>query len=369
MMRKNRKVILHVGPGISSKGGVAAVLKLYADHASLFERSDYLVRFSASCGQHGVAGIYQFVLAWMHIIVGALAGGFYIVHIHTSIRGSLARKWIIAMSCLALRQKYIIHIHSGAMADYVEKLGGIGRFATRLMFSRAYRVICISEQMRKWVIESKRTDYLKCVLIYNGVCAPEREFLKEKKNRVTPKIVFLGKISAAKGVPTLIEAAKLLEVSGRKYELSIAGNGDIEGLERNIKKKALSNNVKYVGWVDGRSKSELLAGADIFVLPSRSEGFPVSIVEAMAFGLAIISTNISGVTDAIRDKIDGLLVDVDNSEKLHNALVLVLDDYLLRYKLAKSARQRFEDNFTISASISKLIDVYNRSSHFDAESR
>jgi glycosyltransferase involved in cell wall biosynthesis len=138
----------------------------------------------------------------------------------------------------------------------------------------------------------------------------------------------------------------------------LGGGGDASVVSDYVSKYGLGNVVDFKGWVTGAAKDQLLADTEIFVLPSRSEGFPVAVVEAMAFGTAVVSTRIPGVVDAIRDEQDGLLVDPGDVNGLCNALLLLLNDAALRHHLGSSARQRFLDHFTIQHTARCIAAIY-----------
>lgn len=126
-----------------------------------------------------------------------------------------------------------------------------------------------------------------------------------------------------------------------------------------MKGYGLGERVTCLGWVSGERKATLLSESTIFVLPSRSEGFPVALVEAMAFGVAVLSTRIPGVVDAVRDGTDGLLVEPDDPDALRRALMMLLRDTELRERLGASARQRFLDHFTILQISHRLAAIYD----------
>jgi glycosyltransferase involved in cell wall biosynthesis len=354
------KYILHVGPDLSSQGGIAAVLNSYASHSSLFEESGYRLCFAGSCGHGGLGQIKQFISAWTRVAEGVLYGKFDIVHIHTSIKGSLFRKWLIAITCLILGAKYIVHIHSGAMAKYIGQSSRLKRVAIWFMFSRASQVVCLSHEMHRWAIGYTKFKPEKCALVYNGMHDPVMEGTRRYDKKEEVNIVYLGKFSAEKGTPILIEALDLLRRSGCKFKLLIAGNGDVQSTLDSVKKCELSDSVEYLGWISGSAKENLLSRADVFVLPSKSEGFPVSLVEAMAYGIAVVSTDIPGVTDAIIKEVDGILIKFGDALGLSEALKRLIENPDLRRKFGDSARKKFLGNFLISKSIRDLTFVYDQ---------
>ncbi len=356
--------VLHVGPDMSAQGGIASVIGGYAQRSELFESQGYTLSFAATCGARGgLRRIRQFARAWWKVVSGAVSRNIDIVHIHTSVRGSLLRKWLLAMTCIGLRQKYILHLHNGAMAQYIETLPALCRKAVRLMWKRAAQVICLSRDMEAWLDRDRLCHPEKRQLIYNGISDPASDVAFGRSGSQPPTILFLGRLVEAKGIKVLLEAAERLKRLGHPYRLLVAGSGDLQAFLTDVEHRNLSMEVEHLGWATGEQKAQLLANADIFVLPSRSEGFPVAIVEAMAYGATIVSTNIPGVTDAIVHGRDGLLVSPDAADQLCDALAKLITSPALRTQLAAAARQRFLDRFTIERTVECLVSAYDKALH------
>jgi len=352
--------ILHVGPDLISKGGIASVLSGYASSEGLFKSLGCDFYFQSTCGRPGAARLWQFVFTWWRIVIGALLKKNDIVHLHTSIRGSLLRKSVLAATCVFLHQRFVIHIHSGAMARYLERLPAPCRRAIGFIWKRASCLVCLSGDMRQYLTQQCECDSSKCTVIHNGILNPSVSDTSRALPNCSPVILFLGKLIEEKGVRVLLDAAERLKGRGVSYRLLVGGNGDVDSFLGDVRGRGLSDNVTFLGWVAGEQKSKLLGAADVFVLPSRSEGFPVSIVEAMAFGAAIVSTNIPGVIEAVTHEREALLVPPDNASALADALSILISDRALRMQLAAAAKQRFLEHFTIERTADALANAYDR---------
>jgi glycosyltransferase involved in cell wall biosynthesis len=360
-VKKNDAVtVLHVGPDVSAKGGIASVIGGYLSNEALFRSENCTLKIAATCGSTGFRRLTQFVSAWFRILKAGILRDVDVVHIHTSIRGSLLRKWLLASTCVGLRQKFILHIHNGAIESYLASLPSLYRALVKAVWTRADRIICLSKDMQEWLVERWHCDSEKCPLVYNGISDPALDVNVRQIQGRCPIILYLGRLVEDKGIATLLSAAETLKARGVSFELLVAGDGEVDALLAGVEQRDLSDRVKYIGWVVGEEKAALLATADIFVLPSRSEGFPVAIIEAMAFGAAIVSTRIPGVMDAVRNDREALLVQPDAPEALSNALESLVNSPALRARLAAAARQRFLDLFTIQHSVEQLILAYRQ---------
>jgi glycosyltransferase involved in cell wall biosynthesis len=358
---KHRMIrVLHVGPDISAKGGIAAVIEGYSKSQKSFEAEGICLDFLSTCGNGGMSSLWRFVKSWWWLAVTSTLGRHDIVHIHSSIRGSLLRKSIFALTCIALRQNYILHLHSGAIARYVDEMPAAPRNLVRFVCKHAAHVICLSRDTQTWLRCRLKLDADSSTIVYNGIQDQSAATTKKRESSEIPTILFLGKLLEAKGVSTLLEAAENLKFKGVPYRLLIGGNGEAHFFMAESKRRGLSDRVSFLGWVAGDEKLRLLSEADIFVLPSRSEGFPVSIVEAMSFGIPIVSTRIPGVTDAITHDHEGLLVPPDDVVALTGAIASLIDGDELRGRLSQAARQRFLDQFTVLRSATDLARIYRK---------
>ncbi|CAE6770806.1 Alpha-D-kanosaminyltransferase [Paraburkholderia domus] len=353
------RLIIQIGPDPAAQGGIAAVLGTYASYQAGFEELGYRHIFISSCGVSGGGRVGRFIGAWFRFVWLTLFDDVHLVHIHSSIKGSLLRKSVFALTCQLLCRKYVIHVHSGAFLSYYESLLRPARTIVRLIVRGAICVICLSENSRKQFISSKLTTAEKCRIVYNGITDPLGECSDQRAESLQVVITFLGKLSESKGLLTLLQALAALPQSDMRYTLCVGGAGDVSAFDDWVKVHGLTDRVVFKGWVAGDVKARLLADTQIFVLPSHSEGFPVAVVEAMAFGTAIVSTQIPGVIDAIRSGQDGLLVIPGDRDGLRDALWQLLNDSALRERLGASARQRFLDRFTMQQTALHLASVYD----------
>jgi glycosyltransferase involved in cell wall biosynthesis len=152
------------------------------------------------------------------------------------------------------------------------------------------------------------------------------------------RIVAVGRLSEEKGFHALIEAFRLVAPQYPDWTLTIFGEGDERGrLERLVQQSQLAARVHLPGWTED-VKGALLSG-ELFVLPSRYEGFPNALLEAMAVGLPCISFDCdSGPREIIRHGMDGLLVPAGDVRQLAEALASLMGDPSLRQKLGSEAR-------------------------------
>lgn len=170
-------------------------------------------------------------------------------------------------------------------------------------------------------------------------------------------LISVGRLAEAKDQSTLLSAIDVLKKQGRNIYLILVGNGEMQiPLEKEIAKNNLADCVRLAG-----SRSDvyqLLPGANAFILSSKREGFPMSILEAMASGLPVIATNVGGIPEVIKDEQNGILVSPQDQNALANAICRVLDDSTLASKLARRARTTVELSYSIRAVAKAYSEIY-----------
>jgi glycosyltransferase involved in cell wall biosynthesis len=172
-----------------------------------------------------------------------------------------------------------------------------------------------------------------------------------------PLIVAVGRLIPAKGHKYLLHAVPAVLAELPKAKFVIAGGGWLdESLKETARKLGVSDAVTFLGSRD--DVPELLAAADMFVMPSLYEGAGVALVEACAVGVACIATRVGGLPEVIEDGRTGLLVEPQSPDALASAMVRLGKDPALRAALGSEARRHVKEEFSISDSVHKLEDLY-----------
>ena len=116
--------------------------------------------------------------------------------------------------------------------------------------------------------------------------------------------------------------------------------------------------IEFHGWVSGSEREALFDRAAVYCLPSKNEGLPMSVLEAMARGIPAVATAVGGVPQVIDDGVNGFLIPVDNQQKLSAALCEVLNSTELRGNMGDAARATVRSAFDIDVLLGELTRVY-----------
>jgi len=173
-----------------------------------------------------------------------------------------------------------------------------------------------------------------------------------------PLWVSTGRLEAAKGQDVLIDALMRLHDRKLDFVAAIAGDGSLrEFLERRVQEAGLESRIHFLGPIE--SLGPLLLAADAVVFPSRQDGLPLSLLEAMARGRAVVATDVGGVPDVIEHDVHGLLVPPGDPEALAEALGGLHAQADQERRLGQNAADRVRDSLTWDHVVDRYEAVYD----------
>ncbi|MDB9805163.1 glycosyltransferase family 4 protein [Porticoccaceae bacterium] len=236
-----------------------------------------------------------------------------IIHIHSASRNSFLRKSIFVLLGSIFRKKIILHIHSGHFEGWFLQ----NRRYVNFILLHVDLMIGLSESMVRFFNEE--LGHSSVVMLGNPVPKPNNA--RQSSRFAGVHALFLGDVIEQKGVFDLVDAvSKLPRIIRKGLRITIGGNGELRKLEAMISEAGLEEVFELAGWVVGAEKKRLFSTCDFYILPSYHEGLPVSIIEAMSYGMPILSTSVGGIPEIVIDGENGRLVEPGNVEELTFAL-------------------------------------------------
>jgi glycosyltransferase involved in cell wall biosynthesis len=167
----------------------------------------------------------------------------------------------------------------------------------------------------------------------------------------------IGRLSPVKGFRYLISAFEEVASRDAKAHLLIIGEGpEKEILQKQILTSGVADRILLIA--RGAPLEKYLSLGDIYCVPSVNEGLGLSLMEAMAAGRACIASDVGGISELIINETDGILVPPEDPEALAAAILRLAADVRFRQQLAKNARRKAADNFSIIDSVAKTVKVY-----------
>lgn len=208
----------------------------------------------------------------------------------------------------------------------------------------------------------------KRVIISNGIDLsefrdlPKKESLSQRYPDLKDKkvILFLGRISWIKGLDILLKAYVRLSRERNDVHLLIVGN-DSEGYGKRLKQwisdYAIGPRVTFTGMLTGKEKLEAYVGSDVFVLPSYSENFGMSVIEAMACGIPVVITDKVGISGDLQENHAGVIVEC-NEDSIYQGIRSILDNENLAQELSLNGNKMVEKYYSIEKVADKMIKIY-----------
>lgn len=219
-----------------------------------------------------------------------------------------------------------------------------GRLLPRLCAASCRRsdlVLCLNRAERDWLVAAGWAPAERVAVQPNGVSDRFFSPLRGTAN-AAPRLLFLGQWLPAKGVADLVAAFVQIAAARPGIELCCAGTLAPAERVRADFPAALREAVRVAPELSRDEVADCLRRADVFVFPSRSEGFSLALLEAMASGLAIVATPVGAAADLLRDDDNALVVPVGRPRELGDAVVKLIDDGELRRRLGRAARETAE---------------------------
>jgi glycosyltransferase involved in cell wall biosynthesis len=221
----------------------------------------------------------------------------------------------------------------------VNLISRFGRIKAKPILQNAAIILALTENMR---IKLKNIYNTKIYIVPNGIDLEEHNntSISREKKSGNNNILFVGSLLPVKGVQYLIMAMKVVHDKIPEAMLILVGDGEErEMLEALSLQLGIQKYVQFVGKIPHEKVQTYMQMADVFVLPSLSEGLPNVILEAMACGLPIVASRVDGIPDIITKDTNGYLVEVKDTNDIANKIILLLQDEALRKKISDNNRQ------------------------------
>ncbi|MBO7617908.1 MAG: glycosyltransferase [Bacteroidales bacterium] len=303
-------------------GGIAQVLYSYRQH--VYPVFNHVVNFKRGGFFYKMlVTLWGFIQMFFILLINRKIR---IVHIHTAADNGFKRNIAFVYLAYAMGKKVILHIHSGRFNEYYER----NKHQVDKVFAKCASIVVLTQGFKEFY-ENK--GWKNVTVINNIIEYPE--FRDVKKEDEAIHYLYLGVITKTKGIYDLLDI-----IIGHKEEfrgklvLHVGGNKEVDTLVRMIKDNGIEDIVKFEGWVSGDKKVELLNLCEVFILPSYTEGVPISILEAQSYGDFVVATNVGGIPEIVNET-NGMLFSPQDKESLYHILkVLDADRSILKAKNA-----------------------------------
>jgi len=329
-----------------------------------------LAAFAAAALRNPRSMLQTLVLAWRTRSPGIKALLFQLIY-------------VVEAAYLASRLRHlgidILHNHiaesSASVAMFASQLSGVPysmtvhgpgifyhplRWALPEKIRRSAFTACITHFCRsQCMVFAPPADWAKLHVVR---CAMGRDFIDAAPAPIpdSPRLVFVGRLCAEKGLPVLVEAVARLVEQGGRCELALVGDGPLRAdIERIIRDRGLKASIRLLGWKSSGEVRAELENSRALVLPSFAEGLPVVIMEALALGRPVVTTTIAGVPELVRNGENGWLVPAGSVADLVLALRDVISaDPARLTQMGRLGSARVAEAHRLEREVDKLEDLF-----------
>lgn len=345
--------IIMIVPDPMVKGGIAAVVNGY--RGSVLEERNEITYLES----------YRDGTKWQKL--GKACGAYLkfartvfrerpdVVHVHSSFGPSFYRKLPFLLWSRVKKIPIVNHIHGAEFDTFYEKASPAKRRLVRSVYRGCTRLIVLSKEWKERIAQIVPEE--KIDVIENYCRIPENPGWEEKRPE---QLLFLGELGKRKGCYDIPEILERAAQAHPHLLLIMAGDGEMEELRHSFEERGLSDRVCFPGWVRGEEKETLLRESSIFLFPSYHEGMPMAVLEAMSYGLAVITTDVGGIPRLIQDGINGFCRKAGDVEGMSQALCRLLEQESSARELGEKARRLAEENYGLEKHLQRLQEVYER---------
>lgn len=356
--RSVRRIVFVVAPSGQAGGGMGRVKDYILDFARDGAVPFTFLPLVTRDNRGFIVSVFRTISAIWRIWNAHLTGELALVHVNHGDKASAVRKGIITVFARLVGAKVIVHLHAVELDAAWRSGGRFTRWAIGLPFRVATSNIVLGDIWRSWLVDDLGVRPTHVDVLVNGVPAPNFTSRDHASPRDAVEVLFLGNLLERKGVNDLIAALAELPADLPAWRMTFAGGGDIAGCTEKVAAAGLDNRVRFLGWVEQARSANLLASADIMVLPSYFEGLPLVILEALGAGTPVITTSVGAIPQFIPHDEVALVIEPGDRAALRDSLCSMVADAGLRQRLGDAGRRAYETMFSLEVFRENLLAIY-----------
>jgi len=336
------------------KGGIAAVVNGYK--GSKLEEDFNIIYVESYKDGSKLTKLMKGICGYFHFAKVLLFDKPDIVHIHSSFGPSFYRKLPFIYMATWFKKSVINHIHGAEFNDFYENANNKKRKLIKKTYNKCSILVALSDEWKQNLLQIVPDEKIVVIENYSIIHADAvEERLNRKSNN---QVLFLGEIGKRKGcydIPEVVERV-VKEISDVKFILG--GSGDIEQITEILRSKGVEKNVVFPGWVRGEDKDHLLRESDVFFLPSYNEGMPMSILDAIGYGLPVVSTDVGGIPKIVHQGMNGYICKPGNIIDFVERLVYILSNEIVFKDCCRYSSSIANRCYSLEIHIGYIRDLY-----------
>lgn len=341
------------------KGGIAAVVNGY--RGSQLEK-DYKIIYVESYKDGGrITKLFKALKGYLHFVKVLMVDKPELVHIHSSFGPSFYRKMPFVYMASWAKKPIVNHIHGADFDKFYLDADEKKKNLIKKVYNKCTVLIALSEEWKGRL--SMIVPPEKIEIIENYSVLHEDALIERQKRNCNNTVLFLGELGRRKGcydIPAVVQKVKE-KVPDVMFLLCGAGSREDESeIRKLIEDYGVTDNVKFPGWVRDKKKDDVLRKADIFYLPSYNEGMPMSVLDAMGYGLPVVSTNVGGIPKIVHDGENGTCCEAGDVDAMAKGITMLLINKDVREKAARESMSIVKKNYSLDKHLALLEKIYER---------
>jgi glycosyltransferase involved in cell wall biosynthesis len=345
-MNNRKPKVLVVATSRLTRGGITSVVKA---HESGAQWKEYNCKWIETHRDGSSLQKIKYLLTAFVSYIFLLP--FYdVVHIHVGLRTSITRKMLFAKLAKCYNKKIIIHFHPATEKHLFDENFNKSIFD---LFKLSDKLLVLSLQWIRWINEAYPNNKFNFQILYN----PCPEVIRNKENE-KPYILFAGTLNERKGYNKLIKAFAQIAHDNSTWRLKFAGNGEIKEAKQLAKDLSVESKIDFLGWISGNLKDKIFNEAAIYCLPSWGEGFPMGVLDAIAYGVPVVTTPVGGIPDIIKSGENGYIFDTNDLDNLAKQLTVLMNSKEERKAIVKQADKLLRNEFNLEKINHNLSLIY-----------
>lgn len=339
------------------KGGIAAVVNGY--RGSRLEKDYNIIYVESYKDGSKMTKLLKGIYSYLYFAKVLLMDKPDIIHIHSSFGPSFYRKLPFIYMASWFKKPIINHIHGADFDEFYTNASNKKKLYIKKIYGKCTVLIALSETWKRRLSEIVPEQKVRIIENYSIL---HKEALEERlKRECNNTVLFLGELGRRKGcydIPFVAEKV-IKEVPTAKFILCGAGLKDDES---SIMKLFIDKHIKYAvefpGWVRGVQKDKVLREADVFFLPSYNEGMPMSVLDAMGYGLPVVSTNVGGIPKIVHNEENGFCYKPGDIAGFAQGIIELLTDKGKRKFASQESMSIVQKSYSLETHLKLLEKVY-----------
>lgn len=336
--------VLFIGDSRKMKGGVSTVMKT-------LEKSSFWKEYHCKWIETQINSSNKFYKI-LYLLNGIIKGLFIIPQYHIIHFQTTPGKGMITLSPLFLytllwRKKIIVQLHMGNQIE-----GYVNDFSFRFWTRHSNQILFLGhtweEKIKPYLSKRVKTDF-----IYNPIP------IQLKQSDYDKYFLYAAYFAENKGCDIFIKAFAKITKNYPEWRLVMCGAGNTKLTQKLIETYKLKGKIEMPGWVEGAQKHLLFSHAGAYCMTSYQEGLPMSVLEAMSYGVPVISTPVGCLPEILQHERSALFFNFGDADELANCMERIINDYNLRNQLSNEGYNLAQNYFSVNKITQKLETIYN----------